>query len=100
MSHKIFQAVTLCTNVNASDAVHHLAIRIFNILVMCSYAGEHYTITQMGGIDQHFNKSSDGVNWEPVNPENEVPYRGKVSTDDMDESLRGLEGRLRVWIPD
>ena len=57
---------------------------------MCSYAGEHYTITQMGGIDQHFNKSSDGVNWEPVNPGNEVPYRGKVSTDDMDESVRQI----------
>ena len=33
----------------------------------------------MGGIDQHFNKSSDGINWEPVNPENEVPYRGGIS---------------------
>merc|ERR1712131_574709 len=60
----------------------------------CSYAGEHYTITQMGGIDQHFNKSSDGVNWEPVNSENEVPYRGGISeigwAFDLDGNIWGV----------
>ena len=61
---------------------------------MCSYAGEHYTINQMGGIDQHFNKSSDGINWEPVNPENEVPYRGGISeigwAFDLDGNIWGV----------
>ena len=64
------------------------------ILVLCSYAGEHYTINEMGGIDQHFNKSSDGINWEPVNPENEVTYRGGISeigwAFDLDGNIWGV----------
>ena len=48
----------------------------------------------MGGIDQHFNHSSDGVNWEPINPENEVPYRGGISeigwAFDLDGNIWGV----------
>lgn len=33
-----------------------------------SYSGEHYTI-DFGGIDQHFNYSTDGIEWKPVNPD-------------------------------
>ena len=33
-----------------------------------SYAGEHYT-SDLGVIDLHFNISSDGLEWVPVNEE-------------------------------
>jgi hypothetical protein len=43
-----------------------------------SYFGEHYTIN-LGSIVQHFNKSIDGINWEPADPENVISYTGGIS---------------------
>ena len=43
-----------------------------------SYFGEHYTIN-LGSIVQHFNKSIDGINWEPADAENVISYTGGIS---------------------
>jgi hypothetical protein len=45
---------------------------------LTSYEGNHYQ-AGVSELDVHFRKSSDGLNWEPVNPDSLVVYRGGVS---------------------
>ena len=44
-----------------------------------SYVGNHYDFTALGNVSLMFNKSSDGINWEPVNPKKPHVYVGGVS---------------------
>lgn len=44
-----------------------------------SYVGNHYDFTALGNVSLMFNKSSDGINWEPVDPKIPSVYRGGAS---------------------
>ncbi len=37
-----------------------------NHLYTISYAGNHYSLTQLGEINLYLNRTSDGYNWEPA----------------------------------
>ncbi|CAG5109412.1 Oidioi.mRNA.OKI2018_I69.chr2.g3957.t1.cds [Oikopleura dioica] len=43
-----------------------------------SYFGEHYT-ANLGSIVLHFNKSADGISWEPADEQNIISYSGGIS---------------------
>lgn len=44
-----------------------------------SYVGNHYDFFALGNVSLMFNKSLDGVNWEPVDPNHPVTYIGGAS---------------------
>ena len=45
------------------------------VAYLTSYSGEHYGIEE-ADVAVFFQRSTDGVNWSPVNPDREVSYRG------------------------
>jgi hypothetical protein len=49
------------------------------VAYMTSYLGNHYSQTGESQIEVFFSKSTDGIVWEPVNPQRPVVYEGGVS---------------------
>jgi len=54
-----------------------------------SYAGNHYDFFALGNVSLMLNKSTDGVNWEPVQEGQEVTYRGGASEVGWNFDLEG-----------
>jgi hypothetical protein len=48
------------------------------VVYMTSYIGNHYSAGK-SVIDVHFSQSTDGINWQPVNPAKPNIYQGGVS---------------------
>ena len=52
---------------NTSKILQHVAAYIFVILSkIYSYSGEHYSVSQLGQVSLHLNRTANGLDWEPI----------------------------------
>ena len=63
---KNFGDINLCCQIRYIEGIdiqHYL----FSLhLYPKSYAGEHYSVSQLGQVSLHLNRTTNGMDWEPV----------------------------------
>jgi hypothetical protein len=47
-----------------------------NTVYSGSYVGNHYDFTALGNVKMMLNKTTDGINWEPVEKSHPISYVG------------------------